>query len=316
MPYTISYVYLLNRNDTEFMKKINDPKKHHYVPQFYLRKFHCVDDENKVPTISRHDPYLIKKKSSISRIGYEDYLYKISDKNIEQCIEKNLNLAIETPISQSETWKKIDNGTPELLNESDKLVIYMFMRHLESRNIETLEFLKSEQIRVLNTEFREEYSDDERRMHEQISSTSHGVNKFFMGMSNNLDQYVEEYKRASISIFGSNIPVRTSTAPVINVPIHTFQNTEFNLKETTKWLPLCPKFGAMLFLNDSYCDFGRFHVVEDEVIRTLNRLYLVQLCNSRTVRHMIAKDEFIFDDFKWSGIQIDTLNPRKFKYPN
>ena len=298
------------------MTKINDPKKHHYVPQFYLRKFRCSDDENKVPTISRHNPYLIKKKSSINRIGYEDYLYKISDTKIEQCIEKNLNLTIETPISQSATWKKIDEGTPELLNESDKLVIYIFMRHLESRNIETLDFLKSEQIRVKDPEHWEEYSNDERRMHDQISSTPHGVNKFFMGMSNNVDQYIEEYKRASISIFGSNIPIRTSTAPVMNVPIHTFQNTEFNPKETTKWLPLCPKFGAMLFLNDRYRNFGRFQVVEDDVILTLNRLYLVQLRNSRTVRHMIANDEYIFDDFKWSGIQIDPSNPRKFRCPN
>lgn len=298
------------------MVEINDAKKHHYVPQFYLRKFSCPDDDNKVPTISRHNPYLIKKRSSIGRIGYEDYLYKVTDENIELCIERSLNLTIETPISQSETWRKIDKGKPELLNKGDKLVIYIFMRHLESRNIETLEFLKSEQTRIRDPKYRKEYSDEERRMHDQISSTPKGANQFYLGMSRNIDQYLEEYKRASISIFGSSIPIRTSTNPVVNVPMHSFQNRKFDPNEVTKWLPLCPKFGAMLFLNDSYCDFGTFQLVEEEVIRTLNRLYLIQLLNSRTTMHMVASDEYLFNDFEWSGVKVDPSNPRKFRCPS
>lgn len=68
--------------------KVNDPKKHHYVPRFYLRQFCSVDHKNKVPTVSRHNPFLIKNLKSISGIGYEDNLYKVKDKDIEHCIEK------------------------------------------------------------------------------------------------------------------------------------------------------------------------------------------------------------------------------------
>jgi len=165
------------------MSKSQDPKKHHYVPQFYLRAFHCADDENKVPTISRHNPFLIKKNSSIAGIGYEDYLYKITDEEIEVCIENKLNRSIETPISQSSTWKKIDEGSPELLTEEDKLTIYIFMRHLESRNVETLEFLKIEQERVSDPRYRHEHSESELRMHAEIASMPNGVEQFFLGMS-------------------------------------------------------------------------------------------------------------------------------------
>jgi len=296
------------------MTDINDPKKHHYVPQFYLRKFSCPDESNKVPTLSRHTPYLIKKRNSISRIGYEDNLYKVTDENIELCVERNINLAIETPISQSETWRKIDEGKPELLNKGDKLLIYIFMRHLESRNLEMLEFMKSEQARIKNSKYQKEYSDEGRRMYDQIGSTHQGANYFYLNMSSNIDQYLEEYKRASITIFGSSIPIRTSTNPVINVPMHTFQNRYFNPNEMTKWLPLSPRFGAMLYLNDNNCDFGSFQVVEKDVIKVLNRLYLCQLLNSRTTRHMIVNDEYLFNDFEWSGLKVDPLNPRKFRW--
>ena len=298
------------------MAEVNDPKKHHYVPQFYLRKFRCIDDENKVPTISRHNQFLIKKRSSIGRIGYEDYLYTITDREIEVCIERNLNRYIETPISQSEMWKKIDEGISELLTEDDKLIIYLFIRHLESRNIETLEFLRSEQIRIKDSKYRNEYSEEEHKMHDQINSIQNGVDHFYLGMSGNIDQYFQQYTRASISIFGSNVPIRTSTNPVVNVPMHTFQNKKFNPQEVAKWLPLSPSVGAMLFLNDNYCDFGKYQVVENEVIRTLNRLYLIQLLNSRTTRHMVASDEYILDDFEWAGIKVDPKNPRKFRCPS
>lgn len=295
--------------------KPQDPKKHHYVPQFYLRKFRCADDENKAPTINRHNPFLIKKSSSIGHIGYEDHLYKIKDEEIEVCVEKILNRNIETPICQSNTWKKIDKGTPELLTDGDKLIIYILMRHLEARNIETLESLKIDQKRINDPRYRHEYSESERKMHAKIDSMPNGVEQFYLGMSSRIDQYFEEYNRASVSIFASNIPIRTSTNPVVHVPMHIFENGGFDINNLAKWLPLSPKVGAMLFLNDDHCNFGGYQVVESDVIRSLNRLYIMQLLESRTTRHMIANDGHILDDFEWAGIKVDPKNSRKFRCP-
>lgn len=291
----------------------NNARKHHYVPQFYLRQFHCDSDVNKVLALSRHDPFLIEKKNTIKRIGYEDYLYKI--KEIEYCIEEKLNKNIETPFSQSSTWSKISNNTPELLTEDDKLTIYIFMRHLESRNIENLEFLKSEHKNLMKNGFTCDYSDFERDMHKNIDIQPNGIEHLYLGMSESIEQYLEGFKNASISIWGSNIPIRTSTNPVINVPIHTFQQATFDSDSTAKWLPLAPNFGAMLFLNKAHCAFSRYKVVEDNVIKTLNRLYLVQLLNSKTTKHMIFNDKHIKNDLNWAGIEIEPKNPRKFKIP-
>ncbi|MBE9399691.1 DUF4238 domain-containing protein [Pontibacterium sp. N1Y112] len=294
---------------------MSNPKKHHYVPQFYLRNFGYVDDKNKVPTISRSNPYLIKKKSAISRIGYEDYLYRVTEEAVHQCIESHLNHSVETPISQSRTWEKINEGKPELLNEGDKFLIYIFMRHLESRNLEILDFIQYDQARVKDPRYQEEYSAEEVLMYDEIRNTPEGIKKYFLGMAGSIDQYLEEYGRASISILGSNIPIRTSTNPVINVPMHTFKGERYNHRETTKWLPLGKNFGAMLSLNDNYFGFGGFEMIENSAMRTLNRLYLVQLLNSRTTRHMIADDDYINDDLTWAGVKVEKNNGNKFRCP-
>ncbi|MGO9719887.1 MAG: DUF4238 domain-containing protein [Methylocella sp.] len=42
----------------------NAPKRHHYVPQFYLRRFVCVDDENKVMVVERHRDILVAARKS------------------------------------------------------------------------------------------------------------------------------------------------------------------------------------------------------------------------------------------------------------
>jgi hypothetical protein len=53
----------------------NAPKRHHYVPQFYLRRFACTDDPNKVLVLEQHRDSLVADRKSIDRIGYEDALH-------------------------------------------------------------------------------------------------------------------------------------------------------------------------------------------------------------------------------------------------
>ena len=230
-------------------------------------------------------------------------------------MEEKLNKTIETPFSQSKIWEKIELGKPEMLNESEKFAIYIFLRHLEARNIEVLEFIKAEQKRFLDPKYRDEYSNSEHKMHESLSSVSDGAERFYMGMSANVEQYFDAFRNASISILGSTIPIRTSTNPVVTVPVHVFQNKQFDPNALTKWFPLTPWVGVLLFMNENYFDFSGFKLVSDDVIRTLNRLYLVQLLESKTTKHMIANDDYILEDFKWAGIEFDSKNPRKFRIP-
>lgn len=291
------------------MSKAN---KHHYVPQFYLRQFSCSDDIHKVPAFSLNQPFIIKGLKSIEGIAYEDNLYSISNEDVELYIEDEINKKIETPITQSETWEKIRNNKPELINESDKLTIYLFIRHIESRNIEFLQFIRNENKRIKDPKYAKDYSELEHEMHSFIDVTTNGSERYFLEMTNDVRRFLADYKRATITIIESRIPIRTSTNPVVVLPESmTFREGPYNA--TARWLPLSPRFGAILYMSEARCDFYESGLVEDEVIKALNRLFIVQLLNSQTVRHMIADDTYLSDDFLWAGIENVPNNIKKFK---
>jgi Protein of unknown function (DUF4238) len=84
----------------------NEAKKHHYVPQFYMRRFACADNENKVMVLERHRDVVVADRKSIEGIGYEERLHDYYDNGAPASIEGDLNKAIETPFSQSRTWSK------------------------------------------------------------------------------------------------------------------------------------------------------------------------------------------------------------------
>lgn len=79
----------------------NGTKKHHYVPQFYMGRFACADDENKVMVLERHRDFVVADRKSIDGIGYEEHLHDYDDNGAPASIEGDLNKAIETPFSQS-----------------------------------------------------------------------------------------------------------------------------------------------------------------------------------------------------------------------
>jgi Protein of unknown function (DUF4238) len=89
----------------------NEAKRHHYVPQFYMRRFACADDENKVMVLERHRDVVVSNRKSIEGIGYEERLHDYDDNGAPASIEAGLNKAIETPFSKNTTWLKIGGGT-------------------------------------------------------------------------------------------------------------------------------------------------------------------------------------------------------------
>jgi hypothetical protein len=133
----------------ELRVSANESRRHHYVPQFYLRRFACPDDANKVMMLERHRDVVVADRKSIDRIGYEDGLHDYDAGKGPASIEGALNKVIETPFSKSATWLKIANANCASLDETDRLPLYGFARHLQLRNLETLRFIEDQHSRFL-----------------------------------------------------------------------------------------------------------------------------------------------------------------------
>jgi hypothetical protein len=118
-----------------------------------MRGFACVDDEDKVLVFERHRDIVVAARKSIEGISYDN-------NGLPALIEDDLNKAIETLFSKNPTWLKISGGNRTSLDESDRLPLYGFARHLQFRNLETLSFIETQHTRYLSGELEDELTDE------------------------------------------------------------------------------------------------------------------------------------------------------------
>src|SRR5205814_425338 len=87
-----------------------EPRNHHYAPQFFLRNFAVDEEKQRITTVSKHGPVAVWAERSIQEIAYERDLYVHMVGSVPVSVETSINRRIETPISQSDTWAKISTG--------------------------------------------------------------------------------------------------------------------------------------------------------------------------------------------------------------
>src|SRR5216684_4855440 len=109
------------------------PRHHHYVPQFYLRNFAVDPGGRKVTTVAKHGAVAVWAKRSIESLGFERDLYLEIQDGVPFLYETRINRHIETPLSRSDTWAKIQSGRTDALDRSDKATLYALIRHFEAR---------------------------------------------------------------------------------------------------------------------------------------------------------------------------------------
>lgn len=280
-------------------------KRHHYVPQFYLRQFACREDRNKVRIIERHGEFIVTDQKSINSIGYEESMHDFVEHGFPSSIEGPLNREIETPFSNSSTWKKITSGAYAALDESDKIPLYGFARHLQRRNLETLRFIEAESARYRSGALVSDLTIEEREMHDWISSYVGNAHALFREGA--MDTAIpEDAALINIMVCQSPISLRTSTNPTLLISVpgrrSVFGPIFDNLR--TWWLSLDRHCGVFIVAggppNFSHTD------MPVDAVRVINRQYLVQHGNSISVRYMIADDEYLDDDLAWAGYCLES----------
>lgn len=290
----------------------NEPKKHHYVPQFYMRRFACTDDENKVMVLERHRNDVVANRKSIESIGYEEFLHNYDDNDAPASIENELNKAIETPFSKSPTWLKISSGNCADLDETDRLPLYGFARHLQLRNLETLRFIKMQNVRFQAGELENELTDEEREMHAWIKAVPGAAHELFRaGVMETM--LPADAATVNVLVYQTPIALRSSTNPTVRFS-HPGNNSIFGEMFNslpTWWLTLDRNWGAFVVVGGPPGFSSK--AVPPELARVVNRQYLVQFLEG-SARYMLADDDFIGEDLKWAGFALTQETKRSFRY--
>jgi hypothetical protein len=279
------------------------PKRHHCVPQFYLRRFACPEDPNKVRVLERHGDFLVVDRKSIDRIGYEEAMHDFVEDGVSDSIEGPINRVVEAPFSNNSTWKKIAYGASLSLDEQDKIPIYGFARHLQRRNLEMLRFVEAESARFKDGGL-DDLTEEERKMHEWIAASADNAHAIFREGA--IDTTIPEDADAiNVMVCHSPIPLRSSTNPtlVISVPGRKSVFGSFFNELRTWWLTLDRHCGAFIVAGGP----SRFSIIPmpGDAARVINRQYLVQHGNGMTVRYLIADDPYVDEDLEWAGYSFE-----------
>ena len=290
----------------------DEPFKHHYVPQFYMRQFACVDDNKKIMTLECHRDVVVVDRKSIKGIGYEDRLHNYEVNGVHASIESELNTVIETPFSRSSTWLKISGGQCANLDQNDRLSIYGFARHLQLRNLATLRFIENQQARYQAGELEEELTEGERQYHAWVEANPDAAHEMFrVGAIDSL--LPSDADVINVIVCQTPIRLRSSTNPTVTISYPGRKSIFGAMFDSlrTWWLTLDRHWGAFIVAGGP-SGFS-LNLVTPELTRVVNRQYLTQFLNG-DARYMLADDDFVATDLNWTGFMFDQKTTRGSRY--
>lgn len=293
-----------------------EPRDHHYTPQFFLRNFAVDGDKNRITTVAKHGPVAVWTERSIKGIAHERDFYVHMNGSIPVSVESGINQRIETPISRSDTWAKIATGRTEALDSSDKPILYALIRHLEARTPHYEATMNELAAKAENPDSDIPFAEEERNHFAVLRTNKEAAKATFHAMAATSPWSVDDYMGAGMSVLRSPIPLRSSTIPVLAIPAGPHLSLRLPLPgmvpytliltlNTTTILSLTPGDFDGQFLN---CQ------MDEEAALGFNRYYVGQFARFPHVRHLITGRENLVDDMAWAHHVLVSDDKRKMTF--
>lgn len=294
----------------------NEPRDHHYAPQFYLKSFASDPAGRKINTLSKNGHVLVWAQRSIKSIGVERDLYIHTTNGTPVSVEAAIGGRIESPISGSETWRKIVSGNSSSIDKSDKLILYSMIRHLEARTPHYRETF-AELVKMSydpNSEVR--LSEEERLIYRSIGKSQNMRDTILNKMAATLEWTEHNFKGAALQILRSQKPFRSSTTPVFALRIPNLPGIQLPYSNMTPFqlvLPLNPYTAAVLIMGDFDGAFENIEV-PDLAVAGLNRHRAGWFCHFPKVNHLITGQDDLEADLKWANHELVHFGERTMKF--
>lgn len=234
---------------------------------------------------------------SIQRLGYERDFYVHLRNGAPVSVETVINRRIETPISASETWRKIAEGHAGDLNRSDRPILYALIRHPQARTPHALETARqlAEMAASPNSEI--PFSAKERTMYAAFRSWPDGNKAHMNAMAASLEWTAKDFEGCGNSICRSPIPLKASTTPVLSIRAPSHPALKLPLPGMIPYifvLPLDPYMLATLTIGDFDGAFPN-DVITAQEAEGFNRQYVGQFAYFDAIRHLIADREGLIE---------------------
>lgn len=284
-------------------KASKPPKRHHYVPQFFLRNFSVDEQQQKVAALQKHGDRAVWATRSIKSIAYEYDLYVHMDGSIPVSVEEKINTNFETPISQTDTWKKISAGAIADLDATDRAVLYSLVRNFEARTPHYRKTLRELSVLAGRPDSEMNFSNEEKARYAELRASPLLMSRLANKMASTIDWTAREFFSCGISVFRVREPAYVCTTPVhiMKSPNHPrLRATQAGLVPHSSLMPLTPNAYILLSLGDFDGAFQN-HDVDAEVEMGLKQQIVTQFSYWPIVKHMVCAGDGLVDHLKWAG---------------
>ena len=289
------------------------PRHHHYAPQFYLRNFASDPERRKIATVAKNGDRAIWSERSIERLGAERDFYVHMSGDTPVSVEAAINRRLETPLSRSQTWRKIVAGEASALDASDRPILYALIRHLHARTPLAAQTARQLAEMAASPASAMPFSADERAMYAEIRRSPGGTKAYANAMASELEWAEADYEGCGISIYRSPIPLLSSTTPVLAVKAPANPALSLPLPGMTPFVRVLPldRFTlASLAVGDFDGAFLNQAITADEA-RGFNQQYVGQFAFFDTVRHLIAPRDGLAPALTWAPYDYVEEDARK-----
>lgn len=292
-----------------------DPRDHHVVPQFFLRNFAVDAEKLRVTTLSKEGSRAIWKERSIKNIGYERDFYVHIEGGRPVSVETDISRRIETPISQSDTWKKIESGQAHSLDRSDRTILYALVRHLEARTPHFLQTGRELAQMASDPNHSMQFSDEEREVYAALNADPELEKAFHNRMaSRRFDE--RSFDSAIIVVGRSAVPLRTATTPVLvtKAPPHPSLALPLpGMIPFQRTLTLNRRAAVTVIDGDFDGHFANL-AMEDEWGHGVNRSFATHFSHFNHVRHLVCVRSRLIDDMIWAPYELTLDTPAKLAF--
>lgn len=253
---------------------------------------------------------------SIDGIGYEENFYAHTEGNERVSVETLINEQVETPISRSDTWHKIASGRTDLLDNSDRAILFALIRHLHNRTPHYQATIGELAEMAERGDSSIPFTEEEQEMYAEMRADP-SFAKAFLNWTAASPQWSEaSYRSSFIAIYRTPIALYTSTTPVHTIPAPAHSAMDLQLPGTIPHqylLPLNPTTMATLVTGNF--DGAFFNEKVEEIhARAFNRQYVAQFAKFPYVRHLIANRNHLIEDICWSPYELVSDSPLKIVF--
>jgi hypothetical protein len=294
----------------------NEPRDHHYAPQFFLRNFAVDQARSRITTVAKYGQMAIWAERSIKSLGYERDFYVHMEGDIPVSVETDINRRVETPISRSDTWAKVASGCSEALDQTDKPILYALIRHLEARTPHYRATMNELAQMAADPNSAIPFTDEERARYAVMRADRNLAKAMLNYRAATVAWTADNFRGAFLMILRSSIPLRSSTTPVCAMPAPTHAAMSLPLPGMTPYqlvLTLDPNTIVCLILGDFDGAFSN-QPIDQETALGFNRHFVGQFAKFDHVRHLITSRDNLAADMTWAPYNLIEETERKITF--